>query len=146
MSATDSRLKEGTLTLGTEPALLVVSCQASNVRITPSHDEDGDPLEVLCGDVLPAPKKRTDTLSITAVQDFTDPAGFIAYTWQNDLAVVDFTWTPNADGPTYTGTVEVLALEVGGDVGTRLTTDAEWPVVGAVAVTYAAPVVEPVDA
>lgn len=136
MTATDSRLHKGTLTLGTVP--VAFACQATNIRITPTHDEDGDSVEVLCGDVLPPVKKRSDVLAITAVQDFTDPDGFVAYTWANDLTEVPFTWQPNETGPTYAGTVEVLACEIGGDVGTRITTDAEWTVVGPVGVTYPA--------
>jgi hypothetical protein len=110
------------------------------VRITPTHDEDGDATETLCGDVLPPVKQRSDVLAIAAVQDFTDPAGFQAFTWQNDLAQLPFTWAPSGDtGPTYSGTVEILAVEIGGDVGTRLTTEAEWNIVGPVAVGYPAP-------
>lgn len=139
MAATDSRHRSGTLTLGDAPAV-AFACQATNVRITPTHEEDGDRTEVLCGDVLPPVKSRTDVLAIVAVQDFTDPDGFIAYTWTNDLAQVPFTWAPaGAAGPTYAGTVEVLAVEVGGDVGVRLTTETEWNVVGPVDVTYPEP-------
>jgi len=131
----ESRNKSGTLTLGTGTPKSF-ACQATNVRISPQHEETDDALETLCGDELPAAKKRTDVLGIVAVQDFSDPAGFVAFTWENDLASVPFTWAPNATGPTYAGTVEVLALEVGGDVGVRLTTEAEWNIVGPVVVTY----------
>lgn len=133
---TDSRVRAGTLTIGTKSW----ETQASNVRITPAHDEDGDALELLDGTELPAAKKRTDVLGIITVQDFDDPQGFVAYTWTNDLQVVAFTWKPSgATGPTYAGQVEVLACEVGGDVGVRLTTECEWAIVGAVTVTPATP-------
>lgn len=133
MTIRESKLKSGTLTFtvgGGTP--LAFTCQATNVRISPKHDEDGDTLETLCGDVLGAEETRTDSLLITAVQDFDDPAGFQSFSWDNDRTPAEFSWKPNATGPTYTGTVKVRALEVGGDVNKRLTVDAEWPCVGTV--------------
>lgn len=139
---TESKLKSGVLTFDPDGAgagtPLDFSCQPTNVRITPNHDEDGDPLETLCGDTLGADETRTDTLSITAVQDFTDAAGFQRFSWENDGTVMPFTWTPNADGPTFSGQVKVRAVEVGGDVNKRLTVDIEWPCIGTVTWTPAA--------
>lgn len=128
MPVTESKIKSGTLTVGG----VAFSCQPTNVRVTPSHDESGDPLEVLCGDVLSPDTTRSDTLSITAVQDFTDAAGFQRFSWDNDGDAVPFVWDTGSGGPTFTGTVKVRALEVGGDVNKRLTVDAEWPCVGPV--------------
>jgi len=144
MNATDSRLHKGTLVLGNPGKAF--ECQATNVRLTPTHEEEGDSVEVLCGDTLPPVKKRSDVLAITAVQDFTDPEGFVAFTWANDLAQLDFTWTPNESGPTYAGVVEVLACEVGGDVGARITTEAEWNVIGPVVPTFPEPAAVDPDA
>lgn len=140
----ESRNKSGTLTLGTTPGTSF-ACQATNVRVTPTHEETDDAIETLCGDELPAARKRTDVLGIVAVQDFDKPDGFVAFTWANDLKTVPFTWKPNADAPTYAGDVEILALEVGGDVAVRLTTEAEWNIVGPVAVTYPAPLAAGAD-
>lgn len=133
MTIVESKLKTGILELGPDPGT-DFACQASNVRIVPKHDESGDPLETLCGDSLGADTIRSDTLNITAVQDFTDPDGFVLWTWENDLVAVAFSWTPSATSPTFTGTVQVRALEIGGDVNKRLTTDAEWSIQGAVTV------------
>ena len=134
MSITESKNKGGTLTLGPEPGT-PFACQATNVKITPNHDETGEPVETLCGDTTGSIMTRTDTLGITAIQDFDDPDGFVAFTWNNDTQRVPFTWQPSPSSPTYSGVVQVLAVEVGGDVAARLTTEAEWPVVGAVTVT-----------
>jgi hypothetical protein len=126
---TESKVNNGSLTLGgTEFAT-----QASNVRITPTYDEDGDALPMLDGGELTADVIRGNTLAITAVQDFTDAAGFVNYTWLNDLELVPFVWKPTGPtGPTYSGNVEVRAVEVGGDVKKRLTSDAEWTCSGPV--------------
>ena len=49
---TDSRLKEGTLTIGTTPADLDISCQLTNVRYASAYSDDGDTVETLCGDKI----------------------------------------------------------------------------------------------
>ena len=127
MPITESKLKSGVLTLdGTD-----FSCQPTNVRVTPSHSEDGDAVETLCGDELGADLNRSDVLAMTSIQDFTDTAGLQKFSWDNDGTTVPFSWQPQgASGPTFAGNVSVRALEVGGDVNKRLTVDVEWPCVG----------------
>lgn len=131
----EDKLKNGTLTLGS----FDFATQAQNVSIAPAHKEDGDPLETLSGDQLTPDTVRSNMLKITAIQDFSDPAGFVAYSWDNDLDTVAFVWKPQgATGPTYSGNVQVRAVEVGGEVNKRLTTEAEWPCEGPVLPTAAA--------
>lgn len=134
MPITESKNKNGTLTLGgTDFAV-----QTTSVVITPEYDETGDPLETLSGDSLGTSKTRRNTLKIESIQDFSDPSGFVDYTWSNDLQQVAFEWEPNgASGPSYAGTVEVQACEVGGTVNERLSTSVEWDVIGAVNYTAA---------
>lgn len=135
MPIKESKLKAGTLTLGG----VEFAVQMTNVRVTPTHDEDGDPIETLSGDSLAADTVRGNQLNLTAIQDWEDVAGFVNYTWENDLDTVAFSWAPRgATGPTYSGNVEVRAVEVGGDVNKRLTTDAEWTCEGPVVRTEAA--------
>lgn len=134
MPITESKLKNGVLTVdGREFAT-----QASNVTLSPDTNEQGDTLEVLSGDTILPAETTSWSLSIDAVQDFTDVAGFVNYAMQNAGDVVPFTWTPNATGPTYTGSVKVRAVEIGGDVNARLTTSADWPCQGAPVVAYPA--------
>lgn len=123
MPITESRLKTGVLTLDA----LAFATQASNVRLSPSTDEDGDALETLSGDELTPAETTTWSLNITAVQDFEDEDGFVNFAMVNDGDIVPYSWKPKAVGPTYTGTVRVRAVEIGGEVNKRLTTDAEWP-------------------
>lgn len=135
MPVTESKIKEGTLTLGGVDH----SCQPINVRITPGYNEEGDRVETLCGDTLSPDTTRNDTLNITAVQDFTDPAGLIAYSWEHDLEKVPFVWMPTgAGGMGYSGTVEIRAIEVGGDIAKRNTSEVAWAVDGAATVIPAA--------
>lgn len=123
MPITDSRLKNGTLTLDALP----FATQATNVRLVPSTADVGDSLEVLSGDTVDPDEETTWSLAITAVQDFDDADGFVAFALDNAGDVVPYSWKPNADGPTFAGNVRVRPVEIGGDVASRLTTDAEWP-------------------
>jgi hypothetical protein len=131
---TESKLKNGLLTLGGTGTPVIggieFGCQPTNVRLTPSHDETGDEVETLCGDSLPPDVKTTWALAGTSIQDFDDPAGFIVWSIENNLTDQPFTWQPNEGDTAVSGTVQVRALEFGGDVNTRLTTDFEWPVQG----------------
>lgn len=125
MPPIESKLRNGTLTIDA----VSFATQASNVRLAPKTGDVGDPLEVLSGDIL-EPSDKTDwTLIIEALQDFDDPAGFVNFTLTNAGQVVPYTWKPNnvAGSVTYSGTVKVRPVEIGGDVNDRLSTSAEWP-------------------
>lgn len=143
MAGFDSRLGPGTLKLGT---LTGAGCQMANVKLTPNHeDEDGTP--TLC-DPEPAPDLKTSwVLAGTAIQDFEEPstAGFVEYARVNNGLEVAFEWVPNTSYGAvtplmYKGTCQVRAVEIGGDVAVQVTTDWEFPVVGAISRT------EPADA
>lgn len=132
MPIIDSRLKTGTLTVDALP----FATQATNVTLSPDTSEDGDALEVLSGDTIEPDDVTTWTLSVTAIQDFDDPAGFVAFTFDNGGQIVPFVWKPNADGVSYAGNVKIRPVEIGGDVNARLTTAAEFPVIGTPVPTF----------
>jgi len=143
MAIVESRLKDGTLTLGTTPTTIDFSCQVTNVRINSSYDDDGDAVETLCGDQIPAGRKLGGrALAGTVIQDWTAAEGvsIVDFVWDHDLEVMAFEYTPNVDGPTITGEVrlEVMSETYGGDVNTRITSDFEWSITGEV--TRTAPV------
>jgi hypothetical protein len=136
MPITDSRLKVGMLTLdGIEFA-----SQATNVTLTPDTAEDGDALEVLSGETITPDESTSWVMAITAVQDFDDPDGFINFALGNAGELVPYSWTPNdtATGVTYTGSVRVRPVPIGGDVASRNTTAASWPIDGAPTPAYPA--------
>lgn len=132
MTITDSRLKNGTLTINALP----FATQATNVRLVPKTSSSGDTLEVLSGDTIDPDETVDWSLVIEAVQDFTDEAGFVNFTLQNAGEVHPYSWKPNATGPTYSGTVRVQPVEVGGDVNARNTTTAEWACMEAPTTAY----------
>jgi len=123
MTIVESRVKNGVLTLDGEE----FSCQPTNVHLTPNYDDDGDAEETLCGDKIAAGKKERWSIGGTSIQDFDDPMGFVVFCRKHAMQTVAFTWEPNQDGAeTVTGHVVVLAVEYGGDVNSRLTTDWEF--------------------
>jgi hypothetical protein len=131
MAITESKLKSGVLTFGPEDKLLLTaSCQATAVTLEPDFEDTGDAVETLCGDALTASQTTMWSLNFTGIQDWTNVEGFVNFAFDHDGETVDFTWTPNANGPTWTGKCTVKAVLIGGDVDARLTTDAEWPVAG----------------
>lgn len=128
MPITESRLKSGTLTLDA----VAFATQATNVRLTPDTDAVGDPLEVLSGDTITAEDETSWSLVIEAVQDFDASAlaSFVHFCFDNAGEIVPYSWKPNADSPTYSGSIRVRPVEIGGDVNARLTTSAEFPCTG----------------
>lgn len=126
MPLTDARQGPGTLTLDAQE----FAAQAAAVKLTPSVDStDGTPT---LAEPDPAPLSEVSwALNIDAIQDFTDPAGLVNYLMDNVLAEVPFTWTPlTADGTSYAGTVQIIPMEVGGDVAVQVVTSVELPVIG----------------
>ena len=129
MPVVESKLKNGTLSLGPTATVLDVSCQVTNVRIGSAYSDDGSSVTVLCGETVPAPRKLDGhKLEGSLIQDFTD-TGWLQFVWDNDLETVAFEYLPNDyDAPTIAGTVviEIPAETYGGDAGPRLTSDFSW--------------------
>ena len=126
MPFADSRLGPGTLKLATQE----FNTQVSAARLTPSVDsEDGTPT---LAEPDPAPLSTVSwALNIDAIQDFTEPTGLVNYLLDNSLAEVAFEWVPlTSDGTKYAGTVQIVPIEIGGDVAVQVVTSVELPLVG----------------
>lgn len=131
----DSRNRGGVLLLDG----IAFGKQMTSVELEPSTDTEGDPVETLSAPAIPADEVTSWVLNLGAIQDFDDRAGFVEYARANAGDVVPFSWTPNsAESPTYTGTVKVRAVKIGGEVAKRLSTETGWQVVGDPIVTYPA--------
>jgi hypothetical protein len=125
----DSRLGPGTLLIGTAPGT-DYGVQVSACTLTPAVDStDGTP--TLAVPEPPPLTSTTYTLDGTAVNDFTAPAGFQRYCFDNDGLETDFTYTPNTvDAAVLTGMLTVRAFPMGGNVGEQITTDFSFPITG----------------
>lgn len=137
MAVHESKLKTGKLLLGTAPGV-EYACQQTNVRVVPEHNEEGDTVETLCGDVLTPSTVTTWSLQGTAIQDWDAPGGtsFVQYSWEHNGETVPFSWEPNDSSTAISGDCTVRAVEMGGDVNTRITTDFEWPIAGEPVATW----------
>jgi len=80
----------------------------------------------------PAPNASVSwALNIDAIQDFEEAAGFVNYLMDNALDEQLFEWVPlTSDGTSYTGTVQIVPIEIGGDVAVQVVTSVELPLVG----------------
>ena len=128
MAFKDSRLGPGTLKFDTTHAF---ETQVSACRLTPSvESEDGTPTLAA---PEPAPLSTiTWALNVDAIQDFEEAAGLVNYLFDNQLDEVPFEWVPaTADGTSYAGVVQIVPMEVGGDVAVQIVTSVELPLVGA---------------
>lgn len=127
MPFADSRLGPGTLVFDTTNDF---STQAAAVRLTPSVDsEDGTPTLAV---PEPAPLSTVSwALNLDAIQDFEEPLGLVNYLMDNALSEVPFEWVPlTPDGTSYAGTVQIVPIEIGGDVAVQIVTSVELPLVG----------------
>lgn len=124
MATNDSRVRSGTLTFtpgtGTERDY---SGQATSVAIVPSVNEE-DPVEVLDGTKVGGGSTTADTLDFTVISDHAAANGLIAFSWKYRGNTINFEFVPDADPlNTWTGTVVMQALQVGGAVGEQLAID-----------------------
>jgi hypothetical protein len=130
MPVTDSRVRQGVLTIDGDD----FSCQPTSVSIVPDNTAGGEgtELEVLCGDKLTDAGDAASfgaALTITAIQDFTNAAGLVATSWTKNGTTVPFEWQATASpSDKWTGKVTVQAVEVGGEVGQRITTPVSWTI------------------
>ena len=122
------RLGPGTLTFGSSPADF--SLQVSRCVLTPDVDEDdvtptlGEPEPV-------AAVTTTWTLEGDAISDWAETNGFVNYCFDNAGTEQAFEFVPNTGKSVkWSGTVQIRAMEIGGDVATQIVTGFSFPVKG----------------
>lgn len=123
----------GTLVLGEEGSLTNFESQVTACRLVPSV-ENGDPINVLSGEQAPGDRSESFTLRGSLLQDFgrADGIDLTAWCFEHRGETMPFTFTPSTSrGKSVTGQLTVEAIEIGGDVKTKPTSDFEWSLVGA---------------
>ena len=128
MPVTIDRLGPGTLTFGASPNDF--SMQVSRCVLIPDHSEE-DGIATL-GDPDPIAEVTTSwTLEGDAVSDWAQADGFVNWTFDNNLSEQPFEFVPNnAEAVKWTGTVQIRAMEIGGDVSSVITTAFSFPCKG----------------
>lgn len=118
MTIQSFKMGPGTLTFGAVP--LDVSCQVKELTIDPSTDE-GDSVDVLCGETLEGDETTRWTMSGEVLQDLA-AAGLVQWCLTNKAAVQAFVFVPStAHGRKVTGFVKVRPIGIGGAAKTRPT-------------------------
>lgn len=129
MAINTNTVGPGTLTIGETGTLLDVSCQVTEVMLSPDKDQE-DAVNTLCGDSLAGDITYTFTLKGTLVQDWS-PAGVNKFCHTNRGLQLPFTFTPStADGPTITGELIVDPIDTGGKVKSKPFAEFEFTVIG----------------
>jgi hypothetical protein len=114
------------------PPTVEAAPQTNACKIVPKANEEGDALEMLSGDGLGVDSTTGYTLEMAGIPDWTNKDGFVQFAWDYDGKLATVVFDPCADdetGPTYTGTVRVGAIAVGGDAGKRSPIEATWSLV-----------------
>ncbi|QXG07724.1 major tail protein [Curtobacterium phage Penoan] len=113
----------GTLTIGQDDALTVFSSQVTSCKVTPSVDK-GDRVPVLSGESVAGDRTESFTLNGTFLQDFGSEGSTTEWLYEHRGEVHPFSYTPNtANGRTISGSLTVEAIEIGGDVESKPTSD-----------------------
>ena len=135
MATVASRVRKGSLTLKSpsDTSAITFSCEPTAITLTPTAGDTGDTLEVLCGDTIAGdPGPTTWTMDITAIQKIetgaTATTSLVMWALAHDGEAATFVFKPGATTLTFYGTVRVVAVAIGGEVGgTAPTSDVSWP-------------------
>lgn len=120
----------GVLTIGAVDALTNLSSQTSSVRLIPSVDK-GDARLMLSGESISGDRTETWSLEGTLTQDLGAITSTTEWLFEHRGETHVFEFVPStAKGKRITGTLEVEAIEIGGDVGTKPESDFAFALVG----------------
>lgn len=124
----------GSLTIGASTDLTVFSGQVTACRLVPSVDQ-GDAINVLSGETVAGDRTESFTLEGTLLQDLGATESTTEWLYENRGETHVFEFVPStAKGRKITGSLVVEAIEIGGDVSTKPTSDFSFTVVGAPAI------------
>lgn len=123
-------LGPGTLTFGDTGAATEISDYVKAVKVTPSVNTEDSSL-VLSGRVIPGDRRYSYVLAFTTYQT-VQKGGLIDWSYQNAGKELKFEFKPRdkSSAASIKGTVVVDPIELGGDVGTKPTSDVEFAIVG----------------
>lgn len=130
MAVKAHKLGPGLLTFGETGSPQEFGSQITNARIEPSVDEE-DNIPVLSGEEVDGEETESWILAGSFLQDYSGIESTLVWCKTNSGTVLPFTFVPNAEeGLQIKGTVKVRAVQIGGDVKTKNTTDFEFKGIG----------------
>jgi len=120
----------GKLTIGADAGLTNFSSQIRSGKLVPSVDK-GDPIHVLSGEEVPGERTEKFQLTGNVQQDFGAIDSRVEWLWEHRGETHDFEYVPStAAGRTITGQLIVEAVDIGGDVKSKPTSDFAFDLVG----------------
>ncbi|WP_104087264.1 hypothetical protein [Arthrobacter sp. GMC3] len=120
----------GKFTIGDTADLTVFSGQVTSIKLVPSVDK-GDPIDVLDGGQAPGDRKESFKLDGTLLQDFGATKSTTEYLFTKRGTEQPFLYIPNSSqGKQITGVLTVEAIDIGGDVKTKPTSDFSFDLIG----------------
>lgn len=120
----------GTFTIGEESDLTVFSGQVTSIKLVPSVDK-GDAIAVLDGGSVSGDRTESFTLEGTLLQDFGTTESTTEFLFENRGTEMPFEYVPaSALGKKISGILTVEAIDIGGDVKTKPTSDFTFDILG----------------
>ena len=120
----------GTLSIGATDKLTTFESQTTSCKLVPSVDK-GDNIPVLSGEEVAGDRSESFTLEGTFLQDFGSTGSRTEWLFTHRGEQHPFVYVPNtAKGKKITGTLTVEAVEIGGDVKSKPTSDFEFSLIG----------------
>ena len=121
----------GKLTIGAPDALSNFASQCTSAKLVPSVDK-GDPIKVLSGESAAGDRSESFTLEGNLLQDFGATESTTEWLFTHRGEDHPFEYVPNTGaGKKITGTVQVEAIDIGGDVESKATSEFKFDLVGA---------------
>lgn len=120
----------GTFTIGAAGALTNFSSQVTSIKLVPSA-ETGDSIYVLSGESVAGDYSESYTIEGTMLQDFGSATSKTEWLYTHSGETQVFEFDPATVGATkITGSLVVTAIEIGGDVKTKPTSDFTFNCIG----------------
>ena len=120
----------GTLTIGATGSLITMQSQVTACRLVPSVDR-GDNVNVLSGEEVSGDRSESWNLAGTILQDIGAAESVVEWLFDHRGETHPFEFVPStAKGRKFSGELNVEAVEMGGDVKTKPTSDFEFALVG----------------
>lgn len=132
----------GAFNIGEVGTLTAFQSQVTKISVKPKVSQ-GDAIPVLSGETVPGDREESFTIAGSILQDFgvAGPAVSISeWTFTNRGKTFPFEFIPdNAAAKKITGTLQVEATEIGGDVKKKNQADFEFLIIGDPVIAALAP-------
>lgn len=129
MAVEITKFGPGIFTIGETASAEEFGGHVTEMTLEPEHESDDD-LPTLDGEVIAGDFSTKWTAKPTFVQSYL-AGSLVAYCAANNGKRLPFRFVPSTDGVLeITGTLEVRAVTIGGEVKKKNTTQGEFPVIG----------------